>query len=280
METTVTKASTQSIARHVMACCKLFIFLVSTAFLLLLHFILYGVFRSKAAIFMFHRFNCFLFGLKVKWQLADEKGRVKPLSKDEIEAWQLNKNIVFLGNHISYLDILVLSARLDANFVAKADVQHWPLFGFLAKLQNTVFISRRPKDIEAVSKSISQRMSEGGGLIIFPEGTSSDGRQVLPLKSSLFALFTSEAMQAQSSEIVTFTIKLEKVEGQGVDDCFALRDYYAWYGDMTLVPHLWALSHLKNVDLRVTLVPVKKEKLCYNRKELSAALHLQISKYL
>jgi 1-acyl-sn-glycerol-3-phosphate acyltransferase len=280
MEHSIANISTHSMARHMMACLKLFIFLLSTAFLLLLHLILYGLFKNRAVIFMFHRFNCLLFGLNTKWLWADEGQEIKTLTNEEIARWQHNKNITYLGNHISYLDILVLAARLDAGFVAKADVRQWPLFGYLATLQGTVFISRNPKDIEKVSQSIASKMAAGGGLIIFPEGTSSDGRQVLPLKSSLFSLFTSERLQSQGGEIMTFTIKLEKVEDIEVKNVPALRDFYAWYDDMTLLPHLWALAHLKSVDLKVTLAPVDKEVLACNRKQLSAALHKQISNYL
>jgi 1-acyl-sn-glycerol-3-phosphate acyltransferase len=279
MDVVVSPISSNKFLRHVMACVKLLVFLISTAVLVVLHAVFHTLFKTKLFLFLFHRFNCFLFGLHVNWQLKTN-GVVEKINFKDLHTWQSGNKKVFLGNHVSYLDILVLGARLEACFVAKADVERWPLFGFLAKLQNTLFISRRAKDFEQVRKSIAQRLSGKDSLIIFPEGTSSNGVDVLPLKSSLFSLFVTEAGNKSLFELVAFAVKLEKVEGCSVSQCPDLRDFYAWYGDMTLLPHLWALAHLRSVDVTVTLDILDEDILNLSRKELSVELRKRISSCL
>ena len=96
---------------------------------------------------------------------------------------------LFVSNHTSYLDIEVLGALIIGSFVAKTEVAGWPLFGFLARLQETVFINRAVRqDARRQSETLSGRLAAGDSLILFPEGTSSDGNRVLPFKTALFAV--------------------------------------------------------------------------------------------
>lgn len=274
--------NTAILRRHIMAVVKLTIFLLSAMVMVMMHFILYGLFRSKIMVFTFHRFHCWLFGLRVKWYMGNNDS-VKGgglLSKADVKSFQ-SKYMVFMGNHVSYLDILALGAQLDASFVAKADVASWPLFGFLAKLQNTVFISRNPRDFTKVNEALQNRLRGGDRLIIFPEGTSSDGSRVMPLKSSLFSLFVEERKDAIVPQLASFTISIKKIEGLDINEYPALRDYYAWYGDMTLVPHLWALAHLHRIDMAITLKPFTPQSdVPLSRKEYANKLHQQIAQYL
>lgn len=94
---------------------------------------------------------------------------------------------LFAANHVSYLDILVLGSLTDARFVAKSDVATWPLFGVLAKLSNTIFVTRDRKRAVCDCAGLRQAFAERQSLILFPEGTSSDGQGVLPFRSTLFA---------------------------------------------------------------------------------------------
>lgn len=95
--------------------------------------------------------------------------------------------VLFVCNHISYLDITVLGAVIPGCFVAKAEVSGWPLFGLLAKLQRSVFIRRARVDVARHGNELAERMAAGDNLILFPEGTSSDGTRVLPFRSGLLA---------------------------------------------------------------------------------------------
>ena len=170
---------------------------------------------------------------------------------------------------------------MKASFVAKSDVASWPLFGLLAKLQKTLFISRAPKDFKDVQSSIAQRLSRGDSLIIFPEGTSTNGQGVKPFKSSLFSLFTktddsqpsanatSDIFDVSAVKIMPMTINVMRVEGLNVEDSPCLRDFYAWYGDMTLLPHLWALAHIVNMDVQIVFHKCNHEKAANDRKALA-----------
>ena len=89
--------------------------------------------------------------------------------------------VLLLSNHISWMDIPVLSTLGEVSFVAKAEVQHWPVFGWLAKLQRTVFVNReRRNSVGKSANQITQRLAERDHIVIFPEGTSGDGNHILP----------------------------------------------------------------------------------------------------
>jgi len=124
--------------------------------------------------------------------------------------------VLFVCNHTSYLDIPVLGALIPASFVAKAEVASWPLFGFMAKLQNTVFIERRQTRAISQRDQLTRYLADGRNLILFPEGTSTDGRYVLPFKSSLFGAIETAAkdidviIQPVSPDEWKYILKLAK----------------------------------------------------------------------
>ena len=95
---------------------------------------------------------------------------------------------LFVCNHTSYLDISALGAVVPGSFVAKAEVRSWPVFGFLARLQRTVFVERRASRTAHHRDNMTARLESGDNLILFPEGTSNDGNRVLPFKSAFFGI--------------------------------------------------------------------------------------------
>ena len=100
---------------------------------------------------------------------------------------QSKKSNLFISNHLSYLDIPILGSKYPVRFVAKSEVENWPLFGFLAKLGRTIFISRNRSDSLDQKKKIVKSLSSDEKIFIFPEGTTSDGNRVLDFKSSTFS---------------------------------------------------------------------------------------------
>ena len=175
--------------------------------------------------------------------------------------------ILFVANHVSYLDIPVLGALLSASFIAKAEVAAWPLFGFLAKLQNTVFIERRSIRAAAQRTQLQDHLATKRNLILFPEGTSSDGLTVLPFKSSLFSIIE------ESDGFVPLSIQPVSMTCSALDGFPLLREQrplYAWYGDMTLLPHLWHVFKHGHFTVDVVFhhpLPAADHP---NRKELSS----------
>ncbi|MEM6261809.1 MAG: lysophospholipid acyltransferase family protein [Bacteroidota bacterium] len=136
--------------------------------------------RGKKAYLMpwiWHKGVCLIFRIKV--QISGKPDQ--------------SKQTLYVSNHLSYLDIPAIGMVLRASFVAKKDVKNWPVFGFLSKMQQTAFIDRNRKAAIQEKTSLSGMISDGKSLIIFPEGTSTDGREVLPFKSSLFSLALSDS---------------------------------------------------------------------------------------
>jgi 1-acyl-sn-glycerol-3-phosphate acyltransferase len=176
---------------------------------------------------------------------------------------------LFVSNHTSYLDIEVLGALIIGSFVAKTEVAGWPLFGFLARLQETVFINRAVRqDARRQSETLSGRLAAGDSLILFPEGTSSDGNRVLPFKTALFAV---AAQRIDDRPLVVQPVSITAVALDGMPLGRVLRPGYAWYGDMSLGPHLWQLAKLGGITVIVEFHPPLTAEAVGSRKALAEA---------
>lgn len=145
--------------------------------------------------------------------------------------------VLFICNHSSYLDIPVLGALIDACFVAKSEVARWPFIGSMSKLQNTVFIERRSSRAGVQRDVLRETLEAGKSLILFPEGTSSDGMRTLPFKSSLFSIVEKPLSNGQRVRIQPVSLLCTEIGGLPIGRSW--RPYYAWYGDMTLIKHAW-----------------------------------------
>jgi 1-acyl-sn-glycerol-3-phosphate acyltransferase len=147
---------------------------------------------------------------------------------------------LIVANHLSYLDILLLSAVCPCTFVAKKEVRLWPVFGWMATLSGTVYVDRqRPQDTRRINDQLHATMQAGVPVVLFPEGTSTNGSQVLPFRSPLFA-----AAVATGDAITPAYISSQVSEGSVEEDvCF--------WGDMSFLPHLLRLLSLPEVKARV-----------------------------
>jgi 1-acyl-sn-glycerol-3-phosphate acyltransferase len=199
----------------------------------------------------YHRRCLQLFGIRV--EVVGEPAAAKPC--------------LFVANHSSYLDIPVLGSILPTSFVAKAEVAGWPLFGTLAKLQRTLFIDRRPSQVGNGQSAMAQRLTAGDNLVLFPEGTSSDGVRVLPFRRALFqtALEHAEGLKLSVQPVSVFCVGMN-----GVVADRAARQTYAWYGDMELLPHLWRFCQLRSAVVRVIFHPVLDVTQAPDRQALAA----------
>ena len=91
-----------------------------------------------------------------------------------------------VSNHLSYIDITVLLSSVEGFFLAKSELARWPILGFLARTTGTLFVERRRKsDLLRVNREVAAMLEGGGGVIVFPEGTSSGGAGVLPFRPSI-----------------------------------------------------------------------------------------------
>jgi lyso-ornithine lipid O-acyltransferase len=137
-----------------------------------------------------------------------------------------------VSNHLSHLDILFFAALMPCIFVSKSEVLSWPLFGVLARCAGTIFVERgRGAVIESVSRQMAEALEAGIPVILFPEGTSTDGSAVLSFFPSLF-----EAAVRAGTPVFPSAIAYELADGREVDLCY--------YGDISFGPHLLkALAH-------------------------------------
>ena len=186
---------------------------------------------------LFHRGCLRIFDIKV--QVLGQPSAAKPT--------------LFISNHVSYLDIEVLGSLLVGSFIAKSEVEGWPLFGWLARLQETVFVNRKARsEVARQRETLGGRLLAGDSLILFPEGTSSDGSRVLPFKTALFAV---ASQRIDDQPLTVQPISLTPVTLDSIPLGRLLRPLYAWYGDMDLGPHLWQVAKLGGFTVVVEFHP-------------------------
>lgn len=169
-----------------------------------------------------------------------------------------------ISNHVSWLDIVVLSAIAPVSFVAKQEVARWPFFGLLARLQRTVFVDRdRRHNTGKERDTISARLKESGMIVLFPEGTSGDGRSVLRFRSSYFGA-------VHDPDIPVVPVTLAYTQSWGLP--LTPRDLprYAWYGDMDLPAHLWNAVAQGPLTVEVIFHPAETLSHAKARKALAA----------
>lgn len=150
--------------------------------------------------------------------------------------------VLFIANHSSWLDIPVMSATIPGSFVAKSEIEGWPIFGHLARLQRTVFVQREKRSRTAESRdTLVDRLRGGDNLILFPEGTSSDGNRVLPFKSALFGAAEIEVPRrgGRIGPVVVQPVTVTYTRLQGMPMGRDYRPFFTWFGDMDLAPHLF-----------------------------------------
>lgn len=177
-----------------------------------------------------------------------------------------DRPLLLVSNHASYVDIVTLGAIIPGCFVSKAEVRSWPGIGFLAIIARTVFVDRRSSSTARQRDEIAGRLREGEPLILFPEGTSSDGNRVLPFRTALFNAAEREVdgrFPAVQPMAVTYTLH------RGLPMGYAGRPTYAWYGDMDLVSHLWALMKAGPFTVEIEFLPAVTVEAFANRKALS-----------
>src|SRR6478672_9402627 len=160
--------------------------------------------------------------------------------------------VLFVSNHVSWADILVIGSIAPVAFVAKREVRDWPLVGITAKLQRTVFVdrTRRHQTGDTVAE-IVKRIESGVSVVLFAEGTSSDGNRVLPFRSALLGA-VEEAASRGGGKIVIQPMSICYVGQHGMPMGRQHRPLVAWYGDLDFMPHIRTLIGQGAVDALVT----------------------------
>lgn len=172
-----------------------------------------------------------------------------------------------VANHISYFDIFVLGGAARGTFVAKSEIGGWPLFGWLGRSGRTVFVNRKRTATAEARDGVRERLNAGENLLMFPESTSNDGNRIRPFKSALFE--PAENLTYDGKPIVVQPVSIAYTRLNGIPLGIGWRPFFAWYGDMDLMPHLWKALRLGILTVEVTFHPPVSATAFRNRKHLA-----------
>lgn len=185
-------------------------------------------------------------------------------------------NFLIISNHLTYIDGIVMGSLFPVLFVSKKEVKSWPLFGVMVSLAATIFIDRERRDktpvyVEKISNILKNKIN----VMIFPEGTSTDGTRLLPFQT---VFFSSPII----SKVPVLPVAIRYVQINNEEISEANKDMVYWYGKMPFFNHLWEVLKLNKIVVKVKINPrvdsTKFNEDSSGRKELSNACHGIISK--
>lgn len=184
----------------------------------------------------------------------------------EVENTPPEPPFLLVSNHLSYLDVFILFSQLRCLFVAKSDVKTWPMAGFIIKTCGILFIDRsRKMDVKRVNKLISENITADQGIILFPEGTTSPGLEVLPLKTPLLNYPATES----------FPVSYVSISYKTYDDQKPAYTNVCWWGEESFLTHFWSLLKVKKIYAQ--MVFGQEKVLSDDRKELAVKLHKRMT---
>lgn len=149
---------------------------------------------------------------------------------------------LLVSNHLGYLDIVLLESLCPGNFISKSEVRNWPFIGWVVRSTNTLFVNRtNHRDLVRVNELITRALAAGESVVFFPEGTSSAGAQILPLKPSLL-----ESAATHRIPVSHVTLKYETGAGDP-----PASEAVCWWGDMEFFPHMFLLAGCGKIQATV-----------------------------
>lgn len=210
---------------------------------------------------LFHRIVARLFGFRIT----------------TVGEMQAGRPLLLVANHVSWSDIVVLSAVGQVSFIAKAEVRDWPVFGMFAVLQRTVFVERerRGKTGEQTSE-IARRLALGDAMVLFPEGTTSDGNRVLPFKTALFGAAHAAIREAGVQEVVVQPVAIAYTGVHGMAMGRYFRPIASWPGDVELLPHLKGVLREGAIDVEVRFGEPMTVTVETDRKTLARTMEMRV----
>lgn len=151
-----------------------------------------------------------------------------------------------ITRHVGYIDGLVLAALTPLTFVSKSEVKHWPVLGWVVRVSGTIFINRRQKSaITASLARLQERVRSNINVLLFPEGTSTDGTTIRPFQTPVFA-----APLMSQAGILPVVIEYSRIDGRPI----RRRDDICWYGQVPFKNHLWHLLQFSSIEATVTVL--------------------------
>jgi len=207
----------------------------------------------------YHRLCLKLFGVRVEVRGAPTKDR--PL--------------LFVANHSSWLDHLILSATTPVVFIAKKEIASWPVFGLLAKLQRSVFVDRaRRQETGSVNQEISARLTGGDPVVLYGEGTTGDGNRVLPFRSALLGAMSLTVGPGETGYLQPVSIAYTRLQGLPMGRQH--RPVAAWFGDTNIAGHIGRVLRMGGIDAVVTFGPAMAVTPEMDRKHVARTLEQSV----
>ena len=176
---------------------------------------------------------------------------------------------LMVSNHLSYVDVIALGSQTDCAFIAKSDVASWPVLGLICKTMDTIFVDRRLKrDVRRVMLQIDQTLKSGLGVVLFAEGTSTNGQGVLPFKTSLLDFAARNHVPVHYA-----SVRYVAPAGETPADTSV-----CWWGEMTFPDHLFRLLQLSS--FQASLVYGSEPIIADDRRVLAATLWQAVSEQI
>jgi 1-acyl-sn-glycerol-3-phosphate acyltransferase len=182
---------------------------------------------------------------------------------------------MLVANHVSYLDIIILGSLTDATFIAKSEVEGWPLFGFIARLAGTMFIKRHWRQALIQRNAIAARMRDDESFVLFAEGTSTNGLAVKPFKTSLLSVAEPWVLDRPVA-VQAVTLAYSRL-ADGTPISLANCDLYAWYADMPFMPHLWEVLGRPGLEVEIEFREPVLSWSVVGRKPLGRSLRAEVA---
>jgi len=186
--------------------------------------------------------------------------------------------LLLVANHVSWVDILVMGSIKEICFIAKSEINSWPIINWLAKLQGTVFIDRsKRRDAAIQADTIANRLLHGDVMVLFAEGTTGDGNKILDFNSSLLGAAQYAVGQSHIDLVMVQPVAITYTRLHGIPLGRRYQSLASWPGDVGLAPHL--LNFLRNsaFDVDVFLGKPLEFSATTNRKTLTKAVNLQVA---
>ena len=209
---------------------------------------------------LFHKVAAFGLGLRIT----------------QIGQMATDRPLLITSNHSSWTDIVVLGSSAELSFVAKSDVAGWPVFGTLARLQRTVFVERTKRSSTGkTTNEVSSRMADGDAVVLFAEGTSSNGNEVLPFKSALVGA-AQQAQRDTGGDVYVQPVSIAYTRFHGMPMGRQFRSMASWYGKMPIGPHIKDILSEGAIDVSIEWGEPIVVSGDTNRKALTTALEQRV----
>lgn len=198
--------------------------------------------------------GCWILGLKIQTRNSEPNGR----------------GFLFVGNHLSYLDLLVIASKREVTFVTSYEIKAMPVIGWITQLAGCLYVERRNKqNLANEVKEIRDALEQGFDVVVFPEATSTNGESVLRFRKPLFA-----AAKLSSKEVAPFCLNYRRIDEESVSR--ENRDRVCWYGDMPFVSHLFGVCQARRIYIGLDwLEPLRTQYM--NEEQLANASHFQVN---